>query len=700
MVSLRTAICGVILLLTVAPIPDIFRGKLKLSPVSQVVGQTPMLGIIRDGVPDPAHGLTVTGSSEAPGLMHASLLQTDGKVLIGGEFDHVNGVARRRLTRLNADGSVDVTFNTGSILEGPVLAIARQADGKYVVAGSTSTFGQKALWRLNEDGSRDTSFQQTILNTTTWVQAVAIQSDGKIVIGGGFTSVNGQARHYVARLNADGSLDDFQPDVANGGPTRINALIIQSDGKIVLGGSFSTINGTSGIRNLARVMPDGAVDAQFSTNEAGLFTEVKSITEINGSLYIGSRWTADVGNLSRFGLVRLNSDGMVDLSFSLVWIAAGNVYSVIPTDNGKLLVGGDFETFALSGSRNAIIRILENGALDYTFDAGRLTTNNSTGPITVDTVVQFYHDRLFIGGYFHNVGSYASAGAAALTVGRNVTRAIVDFNGDAKTDVGIFRPQNSVWYWLPSGGSPYTSSRSFGSLGDRITPADFDGDGVSEVSVYRPVTGTWYWLNSSNGAFNASQFGVEEDLPTPGDYDGDGRADLSVFRPSIGTWYRLNSSNGTFSGIQFGASEDKPTIGDFDGDGKADIAVFRPSTGAWYRINSGDASIYGELFGFGSDVVAPADYDGDGNTDIAVYRSSTGVWYLHNSSDASFSYYYFGLASDTPAPADFDGDGKADICVFRPAEGNWYRQNSSNGAFVAFHFGANGDKPTMTAFRY
>ncbi len=251
MLDMRTAICVMTLLLSIAPIPAIFPGKFEISAVAQVVGQTPTPGITRDGVPDPAHGLTITGSPDAPPIMWASLLQTDGKVLIGGEFDHFNGVARKRLCRLNADGTVDGTFNPGIILEGPILAISRQADGKYVVGGSTSTFGQRALWRLNEDGSRDTSFEQTTFNSSTWVNTIAIQSDGKIVIGGGFTSVNGQARSYLARLNADGSIDDLQPVVANGGPTRVNALIVQSDGKIVLGGSFSTINGMSGIRNLA-----------------------------------------------------------------------------------------------------------------------------------------------------------------------------------------------------------------------------------------------------------------------------------------------------------------------------------------------------------------------------------------------------------------------------------------------------------------
>ena len=702
MLTFKTTIRSLILVLSMAFIPDhVFFGASHVSLVIQIGAQTPTTSIIRDGVPDTTDHLAITGVPEDPANLHVSLLQPDGKMMIGGSFRQVNGIARRQLCRLNPDGTVDLTFNPGTVLDGPIEAIARQEDGKYVVGGSTSLSGQRALWRLNVDGTRDTSFQFTSFNINSWIKTIAIQSDGKIVIGGGFTSVNGQARPYVARLNTDGSLDDFAPVVAGDGQRRINALIIQADGKIVLGGIFSSINGMLGIQNLARVMPDGALDEQFSMNHGGVFAHVNSLAEINGSLYVGSRWTANGGDPSRFGLVRLTSDGLVDLSFNLVWVASGNVYTVTTTDHGKLLVGGSFDTFALSGSRNAIIRILENGALDYTFDSGRLTTNNSTGPISVVTVLQPSPNKLYIGGYFHNVGAHTSEKVAALVIGRNVTRATGDFDGDAKTDMGVYRPQNRVWYWEQSANHPFSLSPiSFGAAGDRITPIDFDADGIADISVYRPVTGTWYWLNSSDGNFNAVQFGISEDLPTPADYDGDGKADVSVFRPSTGTWYRLESSTGSPLGFQFGISEDKPTVGDFDGDGKADIAVFRPSTAAWYRIDSGDGSIHGTLFGAEGDVLAPADYDGDGKIDIAVYRPSTGIWYIHNSADQSYSYYQFGIASDVPAPADFGGDGRADICVFRPSEGNWYRQNSSNGEFVASHFGADGDKPIMTAFSY
>jgi glucose/arabinose dehydrogenase len=278
------------------------------------------------------------------------------------------------------------------------------------------------------------------------------------------------------------------------------------------------------------------------------------------------------------------------------------------------------------------------------------------------------------------------------------TNSAFDYDGDAKSDISVFRPSTGTWFIQRSQAGLY--GQSFGVASDKITPADYDGDGKTDIAVYRPSTGIWYIVNSGNGTVSFDDFGIAEDLPTPADYDGDGKADLSVFRPSIGIWYHQNSSNGLLVGVQFGTNGDKPIVGNFDGDGKADVAVFRPSTGIWYWKNSSDALLTGVQFGLSSDLVVPADYDGDGKTDVAIFRPSTANWYVRNSATTEFTADPFGAANDIPAPADFDGDGKADRTVFRPSDGNWYRQNSSNGMFFALHFGANADRPTESAFRY
>ncbi|HLM02117.1 MAG TPA: choice-of-anchor V domain-containing protein, partial [Pyrinomonadaceae bacterium] len=134
----------------------------------------------------------------------------------------------------------------------------------------------------------------------------------------------------------------------------------------------------------------------------------------------------------------------------------------------------------------------------------------------------------------------------------------------------------------PNGDFIYTTSRSaFAGTGI----SNFDGDAKSDIAVFRPSAGSWYISNSSNNSFTAVQFGASGDKIVPGDYDGDGKADLVVWRPTDGTWYLLRSQAG-FTAIQFGANGDMPVSGDFDGDLKTDLTVFRPSNGSWYRINS------------------------------------------------------------------------------------------------------------------
>ncbi|MEO6391007.1 MAG: FG-GAP-like repeat-containing protein [Pyrinomonadaceae bacterium] len=119
-------------------------------------------------------------------------------------------------------------------------------------------------------------------------------------------------------------------------------------------------------------------------------------------------------------------------------------------------------------------------------------------------------------------------------------------------------------------------------------PADFDGDGRTDIGVFRPSLGTWYILQTSNFTILTQQFGTNGDKVAAGDYDGDGRSDLAVFRPSDSTWYIKRSSDGTVSTTKWGLSTDKPVPADYDGDGKTDIAVFRD--GVWYILQSSNGS--------------------------------------------------------------------------------------------------------------
>ncbi|MBV9211483.1 MAG: hypothetical protein JOZ52_12670, partial [Acidobacteria bacterium] len=173
----------------------------------------------------------------------------------------------------------------------------------------------------------------------------------------------------------------------------------------------------------------------------------------------------------------------------------------------------------------------------------------------------------------------------------------------------------------PIGDYIYTTSSSTTS---GSPPSNFDGDAKTDLAVWRPTDGNWYILSSLSGAFSAQPFGQSGDKLVPGDFDGDGKHDLGVFRPSNGYWYIINSSNSTFRADPFGANGDIPSIGDFDGDNKSDLAVFRPGDGAWYIKLSTNGSLRVTPFGANGDKPVAGDYDGDGKSDVAVYRPTTG----------------------------------------------------------------------------
>ncbi len=269
-----------------------------------------------------------------------------------------------------------------------------------------------------------------------------------------------------------------------------------------------------------------------------------------------------------------------------------------------------------------------------------------------------------------------------------------DFDGDAKTDIGIFRPAPGEWWYLRSGDGG-NNAFQFGASTDKIVPADYTGDGKTDVAFFRPSTSEWFVLRSEDGSFFSFPFGSAGDIPAPGDFDGDGKADPAVFRPSTATWYILNSGGGTTI-TSFGANGDLPLVADYDNDGKDDVAIYRPSV-QQYWINRSGAGLIAFQFGSAGDRAFAADFTGDGTDDAGFFRPSTGEWFILRSDDGSFFSFPFGTNGDIPVPGDYDGDGTADPAVFRPSNNTWFKQQSTSG-FEAITFGATNDRPVPGAF--
>jgi uncharacterized delta-60 repeat protein len=280
-----------------------------------------------------------------PAKITAAAVQSDGKILIGGNFTEVAGRNLSGVARLQADGSLDASFDPGTGLDGYVQGISLQPDGRILIAGyfgSANGAGRTSLARLNADGSLDDGFKPSILKldgSLSVLQKPVVATNGTMLVLGHFRFINRTSRNYAARLWNDGSLDE-----------AFNAQI-----NIVGGDSLrptATLTGTSPIVYAAAILPDAKV-------------------------LVGGSVTWD--SLSRGYLLRLDQTGAMDPSFvsksvaTNVVLTTGTVKKILPIDDGKILICGDFTEFK-DGSvwsppqRGRVARFAANGALDDTFN--------------------------------------------------------------------------------------------------------------------------------------------------------------------------------------------------------------------------------------------------------------------------------------------------------------------------------------------
>jgi hypothetical protein len=332
------------------------------------------------------------------------------------------------------------------------------------------------------------------------------------------------------------------------------------------------------------------------------------------------------------------------------------------------------------------------GAATFTSSFGSSDPNGTWSLYIVDVAPE--DSGSISGGWSLTVTPIVDVCSTVQSVG---SRAPFDFDGDAKTDVSIFRPSDATW-WHQRSSDTQVRAVQFGNGTDKVAASDFTGDGKTDTAFFRPSTGEWFVLRSEDESFFAFRFGTNGDIPMPADFDGDGKADPAVFRPSQGVWFILRSSDGQTTITQFGANGDQPVAADYDGDGKDDLAIIRRNAGnlEWW-IQRSSAGLSAVVFGLTDDEAVPGDYTGDGKTDVAVWRRSNGTWFVLKSEDLSLFALPFGQNGDVPVPGDYDGDGKTDTAVFRPSSASWFINRSTQGVqFVGF--GLATDQPVPNAF--
>jgi uncharacterized delta-60 repeat protein len=248
--------------------------------------------------------LDLTFSVDASRFVSSLVRQPDGKVIVAGGFTNLGGFQNRHVGRLNTNGTVDMGFSAD--VGNNVLTVGLQADGKLIVGGqftSVSGMPRDRIARLNGDGSLDNGYDPNADGDT--VCAIVVQPDGRALVGGSFTGIAGGARNRIARLNTDGSLDTgFNP--GTGADAKITAVALQPDGKVIVGGQFTSFDGVA--RNsIARLNANGSLDTSFDPG-SGADGQVSALAlQTDAKVVLGGAF-ANVAGTNRSGVARLHGN--------------------------------------------------------------------------------------------------------------------------------------------------------------------------------------------------------------------------------------------------------------------------------------------------------------------------------------------------------------------------------------------------------
>ena len=354
--------------------------------------------------------------------VYTVVLQTNRNYLfVGGDFSAINGQPRSRLARFEPNGNWDPSFDVGGAFSGSVRTLAIQNDGKFVVGGSfTNAFSgsNSYLVRLNADASQDTNFFGGLSGVNNLVYAVAVQSDGKLIIGGLFSAVNGTNRNFLARVNANGALDmNFNPAAGTDGAVR--AIALQYDGKILIAGDFRTVNGVTRNR-IARLEADGTLDMSFDPGFGADDSIRAMVLYLDGRAVIGGLFQTFDGT-PRIRVARLGFDGKLDPTFDPGAGANEFVSALAVQPDGKILVGGAFTTF--NGiPHQRITRLNENGSVDASINFGQGANNY------ISTIALQPDRKIVIGGAFTEFDGQRRPYLARLYGGENLGPGSMNFS--------------------------------------------------------------------------------------------------------------------------------------------------------------------------------------------------------------------------------------------------------------------------------
>ena len=300
--------------------------------------------------------------------LNSLAIDSSNYIYAGGAFTTYNETTPGNFVRIKPDGTRDTTYDTSTGVDSTVNCLALDSSGKLYVGGAFTTFfglTQKGLIKLNQDGTKDTTFDVSngFAGSSAMINCIALDSSENIYVGGSFTSYKGLNQYALVKLKPDGTKDTtFDMSVGFASYVIIYSLVVDSSNYIYVGGSFTAYKG-SPAKYLVKIKPDGTKDTTFDTQ-----TKVNGIVnclllDSSGKLYTGGYFSIYNG-ISQNYLVKLNPDVTKDTTFDISSGFNNAVKSIVFDSSGNIYAGGIFTTYQKKYFISGIARILPNGTSD------------------------------------------------------------------------------------------------------------------------------------------------------------------------------------------------------------------------------------------------------------------------------------------------------------------------------------------------
>jgi uncharacterized delta-60 repeat protein len=427
--------------------------------------------------------------SAANNAVNCIIIQPDSKILVSGSFTQFNAQPYNRIVRLLPSGQPDPTFQIGNGANGDIRSMALQPDGKILIGGVFSSYNSTSTGRfirLNSNGSRDLTFNAGNSGANNEVLAIAVQADGKILIGGIFSQYNATPRSGFARLNANGSLDTAFNSGGSGPQFGPDAIVVQPDGRILIGGTFNSYNGTA-VNRLTRLLPNGSIDTTFQMPGPVIGGFQVIVPAPGGKFYLaGNFYQIGIQSINR--LTRIDSTGALDPGFSVGTGASSNVRAAWLRANGQLIIAGDFAYYSGS-AKPRLAQVNNDGSLDYNFNP----CVGSNG--TIRALALQSDGKLLLGGNFTTYNGFTSGRFIRL---------------EPSTSPGASQPLITTPTPLVCPGSNVKLYRSGGSLNGGDQWVWYSGGcgqlsaGTGDsLSVLVTADTTWFWLRGEGPCISA-----------------------------------------------------------------------------------------------------------------------------------------------------------------------------------------------------